>query len=198
MIGSFTSRILGMLAVLALIVRVSAFDPMTVDNSTKLTWCQNQVGFCTNVCQELTQGAQTVDNRCDIMTLQYSCECQGGIIPNTTEYTETIPYFECTADVQQCIKNCALSDNGCYATCKQRNCAAEFPKKYNQTLATTTATTPTSTGVAQVTTLPPGIFGNAGNTHRGVQSWTAFGGSSVLGLVVFLTVGVMFGNNRMD
>ncbi|KAG0003610.1 hypothetical protein BGZ80_005695 [Entomortierella chlamydospora] len=171
---------------------------MTVDNSTKLTWCQNQVGFCTNVCQELTKGAQTVDNRCDIMTLQYSCECQGGIIPNATEYTYTIPYFECTADVQQCIKNCPLSDNGCYTNCNQRNCAAEFPKKYNQTLATTTAATPTSTSGTQITSLPTGLFDSAGNAHSGIQSWTAFGGSSVLGLVVFLAVGVMFGNNRMD
>ncbi|KAF9109852.1 hypothetical protein BGX27_007118 [Mortierella sp. AM989] len=167
---------------------------MSVDNSTKLTWCQNQVGFCTNVCQELTKGAETVDNRCDILILQYSCLCQGGVVPNITEYTYTIPYFMCVADVQQCIKSCKLSDNGCYTTCNQRICAAEFPKKYNQTLATTTAATPTSTSGPQITDLPPGIFGNAGNTYRGVQSWTAFGGSSVLGLVVFLTVGVMFGS----
>ncbi|KAI1308741.1 hypothetical protein EDD11_004179 [Mortierella claussenii] len=171
---------------------------MTIDNSTKLTWCENQVGFCTNVCQELTKGAETVDNRCDIMTLQYICQCQGGIVPNTTEYTYTIPYFECVADVQLCIKNCKLSDNSCYAACNQRNCAAEFPKKYNQTLATSIATTSTAINGPQFTGLPPSIFGNSANVNRGVQTWTAVGGSSVLGLVVFLTVGVMFGNNRMD
>ncbi|KAG0369008.1 hypothetical protein BGZ54_000639 [Gamsiella multidivaricata] len=113
---------------------------MTVDNSTKLTWCQNQVGFCTNVCQELTKGAEALDNRCDIMTLQYTCQCQGGVIPNTTASTAT---------------------NG-----------------------------PQVTGV-----LPPGIFGNAANSNRGVQTWAAIGGSSVLGLIVFLTAGVLFGNH---
>ncbi|KAI8606600.1 hypothetical protein EDD21DRAFT_439390 [Dissophora ornata] len=171
---------------------------MSVDNSTKLTWCENQVGFCTNVCQELTKGSEALDNRCDIMTLQYSCQCKGGVVPNTTEYTYTIPYFECVADVQLCIHDCPLSDNGCYANCNQRNCAAEFPKKYNQTIATSLASTPTATGTPRITDLPPGLFGNAGNTNRGVQSWTAVGGSSVLGLVVFLTVGVMFGEHHMD
>ncbi|KAI7831266.1 hypothetical protein BC939DRAFT_224519 [Gamsiella multidivaricata] len=196
MIGSLTSRMLAMLAVLATIVCVSAFDPMTVDNSTKLTWCQNQVGFCTNVCQELTKGAEALDNRCDIMTLQYTCQCQGGVIPNTTEYTYTIPYFMCVADVQHCIGGCPLSDNGCYANCNQRSCAAEFPKKYNQTIATSSISASTATNGPQVTgVLPPGIFGNAANSNRGVQTWAAIGGSSVLGLIVFLTAGVLFGNH---
>ncbi|KAF9429060.1 hypothetical protein BGZ76_001876 [Entomortierella beljakovae] len=171
---------------------------MSVDNSTKLTWCENQVGFCTNVCQELTRGAETLDNRCDVMTLGYSCMCQGGVIPNVTEYTYTIPYFQCVADGQSCIKACPLSDNGCYAECGKRNCAAEFPKKYNQTLATTTASTPTASAGSTPTGLPPGIFGSSGSAKGGVHSWTAFGGSSVLGLVVFLTVGVMFGDHPID
>ncbi|KAG9072441.1 hypothetical protein KI688_000212 [Linnemannia hyalina] len=183
MIGFFTSRAFAVLAVMATLACVSAFDPMTVDNSTKLTWCQNQVGFCTNVCQELTNGGETLDNRCDIQSLLYSCECKGGIVPNTT------------ADVQQCIKVCPQADNGCYSKCNARNCTAEFPKKYNQTIATSTSSTPTAgSGSSQITALPPGIFGNSGNMNRGVQTWTALGGSSVLGLVVFLTVGVLFGN----
>lgn len=118
------------------------------------------------------------------------------MITPTTEYTYTIPYFECVADVQQCIKSCPQGDNGCYTTCNGRNCTAEFPKKYNQTIATSIAATPTAgdPGSPQITGLPPGIFGNSGNMNRGVQTWTALGGSSVLGLVVFLTVGVLFGN----
>ncbi|KAF9151335.1 hypothetical protein BG015_006816 [Linnemannia schmuckeri] len=195
MMGFFASHAFAALAVLATLTCVSAFDPMTVDNSTKLTWCQNQVGFCTNVCQELTNGGETIDNRCDMQSLLYTCECKGGIVPNTTEYTYTIPYFECVADVQQCIKICPQADNGCYSNCNSRNCTAEFPKKYNQTIATSTSATPTAgPGSPQITALPPGIFGNSGNMNRGVQTWTALGGSSVLGLVVFLTVGVLFGN----
>jgi hypothetical protein len=112
-----------------------------------------------------------------------------------TEYTYTIPYFECVADVQKCIKDCPQGDNGCYTNCNGRNCTAEFPKKYNQTIATSIVATPTAgPGSPQITGLPPGIFGNSGNMNRGVQTWTALGGSSVLGLVVFLTVGVLFGN----
>ncbi|KAI8356914.1 hypothetical protein B0O80DRAFT_496654 [Mortierella sp. GBAus27b] len=171
---------------------------MSVDNSTKLTWCENQVGFCTNVCQELTQGAQALDNRCDITSLQYICQCNNGIVPNASEYTYTIPYFMCVADVQHCIQNCPLSDNGCYTDCRKRSCAAEFPKKYNQSIATSSAPSPSSTNGPQASSLPPGFFGNAGNTNRGVHSWTAVGGSSVLGLIVFLIVGVMFGSNQTD
>lgn len=115
--------------------------------------------------------------------------------PHSIEYTYTIPYFECVADVQQCIKVCPQADNGCYTTCNARNCTAEFPKKYNQTIATSISSTPTAgPGSPQITALPPGIFGSSGNMNRGVQTWTALGGSSVLGLVVFLTVGVLFGN----
>ncbi|KAK3825828.1 MAG: hypothetical protein J3Q66DRAFT_365549 [Benniella sp.] len=136
---------------------------MSVDNSTKLTWCENQVGFC----------------------LQYICQCINGIVPNAS-------------DVQQCIHGCPLSNNGCYADCNKRCCAAASPKKYNQTIATSVAPSASATNGPQISSLPPGFFGNAGNTNRGVLSWTAVGGSSVLGLVVFLTVGMMFGNNHMD
>lgn len=114
------------------------------------------------------------------------------------EYTYTIPYFMCVADVQHCIQNCPLSDNGCYTDCRKRSCAAEFPKKYNQSIATSSAPSPSSTNGPQASSLPPGFFGNAGNTNRGVHSWTAVGGSSVLGLIVFLIVGVMFGSNQTD
>ncbi|KAF9558157.1 hypothetical protein EC968_007228 [Mortierella alpina] len=156
---------------------------MKIDNSTKLTWCQNQVGFCTNVCQELTNGAETVDNRCDIQTLDYICECKGGAAPNIT------------AETQECIQKCALSDNSCYTGCSsKRNCTAEFPKKYNQSIATSLPQ-PTAPVGTQTTGIPPGIFGNAASS---VHAWTSVGGSSLLGLVVFLTVGVLFGDQRMD
>ncbi|KAG0302484.1 hypothetical protein BGZ97_002330 [Linnemannia gamsii] len=166
MISFIGSRAFAVLALLATLACVSAFDR-----------------------------AQTLDNRCDVQTLLFTCECQGGTIPNITEYTYTIPYFECVADVQKCIKDCPQGDNGCYTNCNGRNCTAEFPKKYNQTIATSIVATPTAgPGSPQITGLPPGIFGNSGNMNRGVQTWTALGGSSVLGLVVFLTVGVLFGN----
>ncbi|KAG0207964.1 hypothetical protein BGX28_000977 [Mortierella sp. GBA30] len=196
MLAPFTSCIFGLLAFAAILASVSAVDVMKIDNSTKLTWCQNQVGFCTNVCQELTNGAETLDNRCDIQTLQYVCECKAGIIPNITEYTYTIPYFLCTADNQECIHNCPQSDNGCYSDCtSKRNCTAEFPKKYNQTIATPIGSAQTAPNGPQITGIPSGLFGNAANS---VHAWSAVGGSSVLGLVVFLTVGVMFGDHRME
>ncbi|KAF9958313.1 hypothetical protein BGZ70_009231 [Mortierella alpina] len=195
MLPTFTSCVFGMLAFSAMLASVSALDVMKIDNSTKLTWCQNQVGFCTNVCQELTNGAETHDNRCDIQTLDFICECKGGAAPNITEYTYTIPYFLCTAETQECIHNCGQSDNSCYTNCeKKRNCTAEFPKKYNQSIATSLPQ-PTAPAGTQTTGIPPGIFGSAANS---VHSWTTVGGSSLLGLVVFLTVGVLFGDQRMD
>ena len=115
------------------------------------------------------------------------------------EYTLTIPYFECVTDVQNCINHCPLSDNGCYSVCKQRNCTAEFPKKYNQTLPTSLST-PSSTGnFPSGTGLPPSIFGSAASSNRMLPYWAAsVGGSSLLGLVVFLTAGVMFAGQRSE
>ncbi|CAO3573476.1 unnamed protein product [Mortierella alpina] len=195
MLAIFTSCVFGMLAFSAMLASVSALDVMKIDNSTKLTWCQNQVGFCTNVCQELTNGAETHSNQCDIQTLDFICECSDGAAPNITEYTYTIPYFLCTAENQECIQNCKLSDNNCYTGCTQkRNCTAEFPKNYNQSIPTSLPQ-PTAPAGTQATGIPPGIFDNAANS---VHSWTSVGGSSLLGLVVFLTVGVLFGDQRMD
>ncbi|KAG0056675.1 hypothetical protein BGZ83_003918 [Gryganskiella cystojenkinii] len=200
MIGTIVSRALGVLTIFTLINCISAFNPMSIDNSTKLTWCENQVAFCTNVCQELTNGAQYQLNDCNTESLAYDCICQGNVVPNITEYTYTIPYFECVVDVQNCIHTCPQSDNGCYNTCNQRNCTAEFPKKYNQTLATSIST-PTATGqFPQGTGLPPSVFGSAANSQRGSPCWSvaSVGGSSLLGLVVFLTVGVMFAADRRN
>ncbi|GJJ68705.1 hypothetical protein EMPS_01051 [Entomortierella parvispora] len=201
MIGTVTSRTLRVLAIaiFASAACVAAFDPQSVNNITRLTWCEMQVGFCTNVCQELTNGAQYQLNDCNTESLAYDCICEGNVVPNVTEYTLTIPYFECVTDVQNCIGRCPQSDNGCYSVCKQRNCTAEFPKKYNQTLPTALAT-PTSTGnFPSGTGLPPSIFGSAASSSRMSPYWaTSVGGSSLLGLVVFLTVGVMFADHRSE
>ncbi|KAG0345225.1 hypothetical protein BG004_003862 [Podila humilis] len=193
--GFFTQRALGAVALMAIILCVAAFDPMSVDNNTKLTWCQNQVGFCTNVCQEMTKGAETQQNQCDIQSLLYVCICEGNISPNASEYTYTIPYFQCVADNQACIKVCPQSDNACYSKCNEHNCAAAFPKKYNQTIATSLSPTPTGTNGLPVGTGLPPSFGSGGSSPLFHHTWASVGGSSVLGLVVFLTAGVMFGGN---
>ncbi|KAG0236327.1 hypothetical protein BGW42_003739 [Actinomortierella wolfii] len=197
MIKSPKFLLLAMAALLSSMLCVSSFNPMDVDNSTKTTWCENQVGFCTNVCQELTNQLTAQQNECDIVTLGYSCICQGNITPNISEYTYTIPYFQCTYDVEACTHKCAQGDNPCYEGCKKRNCAAQFPKKYNQTIPTATpqsSTPTTSFGPNNLPTgLPPGIFGNnAISTHqRHLQSWASLGSSSVLGLLVMLAAGVV-------
>ncbi|KAF9536235.1 hypothetical protein BGW38_010265, partial [Lunasporangiospora selenospora] len=114
-------------------------------------------------------------NQCDIVSLDFVCICYNNFVPNVTEYTYTIPYFKCVFDVEGCKGSCPLADNSCYAACSSRSCAAQSPKKYNQTIATSLSTPTATGGIPQGTGLPPIFNANAaGYSNRlGVQSWTA-------------------------
>lgn len=80
-------------------------------------------------------------------TLDYSCVCSSGQSPNSTEYSQTIPYFVCTAYNTQCQANCN-GDSTCQAACVQDHpCGAQEPRRYNTTSSATGATA-TATGTA--------------------------------------------------
>ncbi|KAL1917634.1 uncharacterized protein VTP21DRAFT_4027 [Calcarisporiella thermophila] len=133
--------------VLLAISAVQAFDINTVDNVTKANfgqWCTLQTSTCEGICQD--SGHSVQQNDCDPATLVYHCICNNNVAPNSSEYTETIPYFQCTYDQQACVGRCSSGDVACYNACRSTNCSATHPKKYNRTATQTTiGTGPRST-----------------------------------------------------
>lgn len=123
-------------------------DPSTIPIATRDQWCSQQQTSCPLICLQLPNGtASTESNTCSPDTLDYSCVCSNGQSPNSTEYSQTIPYFVCTAYNTQCQANCN-GDSTCQAACVQNHpCGAQEPKRYNITTSASGATA-TATGTA--------------------------------------------------
>ncbi|KAF3313041.1 hypothetical protein TWF173_006422 [Orbilia oligospora] len=124
-------------------------DPEEIDLGTKQTWCLNQISSCGLLCLDQKSGSGFV-NDCDIETLQYQCICADNTTPNTTEYSQTIPYFLCTYQVQNCIQNCGQFDPTCAENCRTgRICGASNPTRATTTVTgsdkTTSAPEPSNT-----------------------------------------------------
>ncbi|KAF2754197.1 hypothetical protein EJ05DRAFT_504298 [Pseudovirgaria hyperparasitica] len=113
-------------------------DPSSVSSSDRQSWCLNQKTQCPLICLQTNNGesATTRSNTCDPKNLEYSCVCEDGTSPNLTEYSLTIPFYECQEFGNQCVKNCGLANNACADRCRADNlCGAQSP-----TLSNTTST----------------------------------------------------------
>ncbi|KAK6357347.1 hypothetical protein TWF718_001660 [Orbilia javanica] len=127
-------------------------NPEDIDLGTKQTWCLNQISSCGLLCLDQKSGSGFV-NDCDVETLQYQCICADNTVPNATEYSQTIPYFLCTYQVQNCIQNCGQFDPTCAENCRTgRICGASNP----------TRVTTTSGGASEKTTSAPAATGTSG------------------------------------
>ncbi|EFR01843.1 hypothetical protein MGYG_04842 [Nannizzia gypsea CBS 118893] len=74
------------------------FNAGAVSPEEKDSWCQGEANTCSAVC-----GSYKV-NRCDPDTLEFSCECQNGTVPQIDQYVNSLPWFICQATFGQCIK----------------------------------------------------------------------------------------------
>lgn len=124
-------------------------NPEEIDLGTKQTWCLNQISSCGLLCLDQKSGSGFV-NDCDVETLQYQCICADNTVPNATEYSQTIPFFLCTYQVQNCIQNCGQFDPTCAEVCRTgRVCGASNPTRQTSTASgadkTTSAPSPTGT-----------------------------------------------------
>ncbi|KAG7005931.1 hypothetical protein G7Y79_00017g043130 [Physcia stellaris] len=121
-----------------------SIDPDSVSIATRNTWCVNQKATCPLLCLQ-TKGATggTEENSCDPETLNFVCVCDNGQSPNASEYSETIPYFECTEFNTQCANNCA-GNSGCVSACRTSHpCGAQNPTRVNTSTISTMAATAT-------------------------------------------------------
>lgn len=131
------------------LVNGQSIDPNSVDKSTRDQWCQAQTSSCPLLCFQVPGAdGKPSANTCDSKSLAYNCVCSNGISPNASEYSQTIPYFICTEQNNQCVANCN-GESSCQYNCRSDNpCGAQEPKRYNVT--STTASVPAAT-----TSLPP-------------------------------------------
>src|SRR5271163_1563967 len=93
-------------------------------------------------------------------TLDFDCVCGNGQSPNASEYSQTIPYFECQEYGDQCVAACN-GDSTCQGACRDNNpCGAQNPTRVN--------VTSTSSAMSS-TTLPAGASsGTAGVVFTGL------------------------------
>ncbi|KAB8238471.1 uncharacterized protein BDW43DRAFT_117155 [Aspergillus alliaceus] len=146
---------LAVIATVASLATSQSVDPNSVPKSTREYWCQSQTSACPLICLQLPGASgQPKDNTCDYKSLTYSCICSNNLTPNASEYSQTIPYFMCTEQNNQCVKNCD-GDSTCQSDCRSKNpCGAQDPKRVNTTTSATTQTAQATTSLPPFTGVP--------------------------------------------
>lgn len=149
------------------LVAPQSIDPSTVDIATRDKWCDAQKASCPLLCLQIP-GASAVpsSNDCTPSSLAFSCVCSNGQQPNASQYSQTIPYFECTESNNQCADNCA-TNSACVTACRTSHpCGAQDPVRVNTSTISTMAATSSATG------------SSAAATSGGSAVYTGFGSSS--------------------
>ncbi|PSS08784.1 hypothetical protein M430DRAFT_109594 [Amorphotheca resinae ATCC 22711] len=124
-------------------------DPNSVPLSTRTSWCQSQIASCPLLCLQLSgQSSTTESNSCDPASLNYECICGNGLAPNAANYSQTIPYFECTEYGNQCVAGCN-GNSACQTSCRvDHPCGAQDPTRINATSTTSSSTASSTSGSA--------------------------------------------------
>ncbi|KAJ9216502.1 hypothetical protein DTO166G4_1718 [Paecilomyces variotii] len=135
----------------------AGFNPGEVSSTEKASWCTGQRNLCPKICG----GAANV-NTCDPDSLSFSCVCSDGSVPDSAEYTQSLPYFVCEANFGQCIQNHPNDldgQNQCkeQAKCGTKNATSDAASTSSAaatsgTAVATTLTTATTTAGGQVAT----------------------------------------------
>jgi len=82
---------------------VYTINPDSVSLPTRQGWCSSQTASCPLLCLQLSgESSTTAANDCDPEALSYECICGNGLSPNASEYSQTLPYFECQEYGNQC------------------------------------------------------------------------------------------------
>ncbi|KAL6702947.1 hypothetical protein ACN47E_000789 [Coniothyrium glycines] len=151
-------------------------DPNSVSQANRDYWCQQNQAQCPLIClqQPGVTSMTTETNDCDSDTLTYSCVCENGIVPNITQYSQTLPFFICQQWGNNCVDNCG-GDNTCADSCRADHpCGAQSPYLGNATssslLATASATAssstrPPTTGFGGQTSTPSPAGSAASSTY---------------------------------
>jgi hypothetical protein len=176
-------------------------DPNSVSQSDRDGWCVNQRAQCPLICtqQPGVTSLTTVSNECDPDALTYSCVCENNIVPNVTQYSQTLPFYICQAWGNNCVANCGTGANTCADACRADHpCGAQSPYRGNTSIPTTSTASATASRTGKPQTAGFGDIGATGSSSTqggaatavfvpsGVLSMAALCGSVFLGFAVFL------------
>ncbi|ETI26257.1 hypothetical protein G647_03034 [Cladophialophora carrionii CBS 160.54] len=185
-------------AAFARVAVTQTIDPNSVPISTRQAWCNSQIAQCPLIClQEAGNSAGTYANTCDAASLTYSCICSNGLSPNSSEYSQTLPYYICTQYNTNCQLGCG-NDNTCAAACVQDHpCGALNPTRVNTSTITTMPATSTTDGAAASTAsdgsvVYTGFGGGAAATTSDASGNNGSSGSSAASRLI-INVGEMYG-----
>jgi hypothetical protein len=169
-------------------------DPDSVASSTRDFWCQQNEAQCPLIClqQPGVTSMTTEENSCDSEQLTYNCICENGIVPNITQYSQTLPFFMCQVWGNQCSDDCN-GDNTCQQACREDHpCGAQSPFLGNSSLLSTMSSTQAPTGSA-TNKIPVTGFGGAAETGAaGGNQGGAASGTFVPGAAT--SMAVLFGS----
>ncbi|OQO07662.1 hypothetical protein B0A48_07359 [Cryoendolithus antarcticus] len=82
----------------ATLLAVAAFATSTFAQST-----ENTTGTSLTINTGSVDSVVPSPNTCDPTTLQYSCTCTNGNMPNISNYDQTVPSFICTEYIKECV-----------------------------------------------------------------------------------------------
>ena len=86
-------------------------------------------------------------------------------MPNASEYSLTIPFYECQESQNNCVENCG-GVTSCQAACRETNpCGAQNPTTVNSSTITSSTESPTGTAT------------ESDATATGTEAFTGFGGN---------------------
>ncbi|PNS17687.1 hypothetical protein CAC42_3082 [Sphaceloma murrayae] len=114
-------------------------NPGSVPADERASWCTAQRNTCPQICN----GTGTTQNSCDSNTLQYSCVCSSGALPNISDYQQTLPFFVCQTSIAQCIT--ANTDAAAQSRCRDVTCGSRNATAQS---ATTSSAAPSSTSAS--------------------------------------------------
>ncbi|CCU81437.1 unnamed protein product [Blumeria hordei] len=139
-------RLIQVVALLSIRVSCQAsyyIDPASVPSSLRGSWCSTQTTSCPLLCLQLPgQSSTTLSNTCDPKSLTFNCVCESGQSPNSSEYSQTLPFFMCQEFGNQCVAGCGGNPE-CQSKCRENHpCGAQNPTRVN---TTSTAIEPSKT-----------------------------------------------------
>jgi hypothetical protein len=126
---------------------VYTINPESVSLPTRQGWCSSQTASCPLLCLQLAgDSSTTAVNECDAEALSYECVCGNGLSPNASEFSQTLPYFECQEYGNQCVAACN-GNTPCQSACRDDHpCGAQNPTRVNLTTSTSSTATGSPAG----------------------------------------------------
>ena len=110
-----------------------------------------------------------------------------GLVPNVSEYSQTLPFFVCQEWGNQCVAGCGNFDASCASDCRQNHpCGALDPSPPNKTATQTLGATASGGEGSKQTAYNGFADGSGGGDQSGASSLSALSMGQSFGLPVVM------------